>query len=162
MHKIHLEATSKTPEIIFTPELGTLMISGMIILDDPQAFFDPLIEVFSEYIDNPKSTTTVVFRLEYFNTEASKVLRTVMKLFEEIEMSKKGKVIFEWPNYEENRNNQNNHMGLVFNFNELDESEIGDIITSLNEVYMAIGGDKLVIRGVEQYRSEYNPEPTSV
>ncbi|MFC2123744.1 DUF1987 domain-containing protein [Bacteroidota bacterium] len=90
-----LEETSKTPKIIFKPKSGLFEISGKSIPENSAQFFDPVISWINEYISNPAATTTMIIKLEYFNTSSSKYLVEIFRKLEVLVKSGK-EVLIKW------------------------------------------------------------------
>lgn len=74
MQPLRIQATLKTPEILFDPGNQVFEIRGKSIPDDAEAFFAPVLNWFEDYLVNPNDITEVVIDLEYFNISSSKRL----------------------------------------------------------------------------------------
>jgi len=90
-----LTETNKTPKITFKPKSGLLEISGKSIPENSALFFDPVIEWINEYVDKPANTTTMIIKLEYFNTSSSKYLVEIFRKLE-ILFKRGNKVLIKW------------------------------------------------------------------
>lgn len=77
-----IEETNKTPEVTFNN--GVLTIKGRSIPEDSHKFYEPIIEMFKDYSNNPEEVTVVDVKLEYFNTSSSKALLDLFKILEKI------------------------------------------------------------------------------
>lgn len=93
-----LNPTPKTPKINFEAERGVLEISGRSIPENSIDFYKPALDWVEEYIKEPASETTLVVKLEYFNTSTSKCLIEMFRKLESI--VEKSSVKIEW-HYEE-------------------------------------------------------------
>lgn len=62
------------PEVNFDYEKGVLSISGRSILEYAEIVFEPMMEWFKKYLEEPKEKTTINLQLEYFNSSTSKAL----------------------------------------------------------------------------------------
>lgn len=81
MEKIELEATATTPKIIFDPLDGYFEISGKSLPENSLEFYKPLLDYMDAYSERPNEVTSLVFKLEYFNTSStSHFLRLIKKL----------------------------------------------------------------------------------
>lgn len=78
MNTLLIEATKKTPEVDFNAESATLDISGMSCSENAMAFFSPVFEWISDYVANPKESTTINFKLKYYNTSSAKCILDVL------------------------------------------------------------------------------------
>ncbi len=87
MSDIDIDGTSYTPTIKFSFSLGHLLIEGRSIPENSADFYEPLILSLDMYKNDPSESTTVDFKLEYFNTSSSKslldVLRKLQALYDE-------------------------------------------------------------------------------
>jgi hypothetical protein len=95
MKEFVLKETNKTPKITFKPRSGLLEISGKSIPENSAQFFDPVIDWINEYVDKPANTTTMIIKLEYFNTSSSKYLVEIFRKLEILFKSDKN-VLIKW------------------------------------------------------------------
>lgn len=81
MEKINLEATPTTPKVVFEPDEGYFEISGKSLPENSFDFYKPLLDWMDQYLENPKDKSSLVFKLEYFNTSSTgHFLRLIKKL----------------------------------------------------------------------------------
>lgn len=85
MENYFLKGTHKTPTLNFNYASGCFEISGRSIPENSIEFYKPLINSLESYIENPKEKTTLVVKLEYFNTSSSKCLVEVFRKLEKIQ-----------------------------------------------------------------------------
>jgi len=85
MKNIFIEQTSKTPKVEFNAETGVLLIEGISIPENTVEFYHTLIYWINEYSQNPLPETTLVLKLEYFNTSTSVVLLNMFKILSDID-----------------------------------------------------------------------------
>ena len=85
---LKIEATAKTPKLKVIPSKGLIHISGISIPEDPKAFYAPFHEAINDYIDRPSEKTTVEFKLEYFNTSTTLIIRNVIRKLKGLKMTK--------------------------------------------------------------------------
>ncbi len=81
---LQIESTVKTPRIEFDSNKGTIIIQGISIPEDPQEFFEPLNSQLDEYVLNPAQNTTLEFKLEYFNTSTTLIIRNLIRKLRDI------------------------------------------------------------------------------
>ena len=93
---LHLEAGQKTPELLFVPEEGFLLIRGKCIPENPKSFFEPLFTAIQLYGKNPASNTRITLRLKYYNTSSAKCLVDVMKFLEELHSAGRTSMEVKW------------------------------------------------------------------
>lgn len=79
---LRIQPTSKTPFIEFNPQSGMLLVKGHSYPEDPQEFYQDLIDAIDVYCLHPLIKTTLVFNIEYLNTGTSRVLYSLFKKFE--------------------------------------------------------------------------------
>lgn len=79
-----IKPTSNSPFIEFDPEIGSLTIVGQSHPEDPQEFYQDLVDILEEYCKNPKQQTKVIVDLEYMNTGTSRVIYNVFRKLETI------------------------------------------------------------------------------
>jgi len=89
MKQLKLLETSDTPEVTLDKERGRFEFYGNIMPENPKEFFDPIIEWFHEYVKNPNPETTLIFKLDYFNTAASKKLIEILSILQGINQNNK-------------------------------------------------------------------------
>lgn len=84
MKPLKLLETSDTPEVTLDKERGRFEFYGKILPENPKEFFEPIIDWFREYVNNPNPETTLTFKLDYFNTAASKKLLEILSIVQKI------------------------------------------------------------------------------
>lgn len=95
MEKIQIDETPKTPGINFDASLGLIEIKGRSIPEDPNLFYDQLINWVSQYAKKPCQKTVVNLNLEYFNTSSSKRILELLKNLEPVNISTND-IIINW------------------------------------------------------------------
>jgi hypothetical protein len=84
MEVLMLEASAKTPEVVFDPISGTLLLKGRSIPENSIEFYKPLYDWIDQYAVNPVSHTVIEIKLEYFNTSSSKCILDLFKKLEKL------------------------------------------------------------------------------
>ncbi len=84
MEILTLEGTEDTPRIHLDKKAGKMEISGRSLPEDATEFYKPVLDWIEAYAKDPNPTTTVVFKLEYFNTASSKLILDVLYALEDI------------------------------------------------------------------------------
>jgi hypothetical protein len=84
MENLQLEASAKTPEVLFDSANGQLLLKGRSIPENSIEFYKPLNDWIDAYAESPKDTTTIEVKLEYFNTSSSKCILDLFKKLEKI------------------------------------------------------------------------------
>ncbi len=99
MDVIKIKGTDDTPNVILDAQNNIFEFSGRSLPEDVATFYAPVLEWIQEYSKSPNPKTSVVFKLEYFNTASSKMILDLLLKFEEIYKSGK-EVVIVW-NYQE-------------------------------------------------------------
>ncbi|MFT5824113.1 MAG: hypothetical protein ACI8ZM_005379 [Crocinitomix sp.] len=76
---LEIKATLKTPRVLVNFEEGTILLAGISIPEDPYAFYSPVNEEIDKYMESPQLKTTLEFKLEYFNTSSTLVIRNLIR-----------------------------------------------------------------------------------
>lgn len=108
MQPLRIQATLKTPEILFDPGNEIFEIRGKSIPDDAESFFTPILNWFEDYLVNPNESTNVVIDLEYFNISSSKRLLFLLYKLNELQLD-----------------NHNVRIKWMYNENDEDMFEVG-------------------------------------
>lgn len=74
-----IEGDKRSPRIEVNSEMGHIEISGISLPENPYNYYLPLQEQLDRYLLNPNLVTTLVFKLEYFNTGSALALRNVIQ-----------------------------------------------------------------------------------
>lgn len=85
MKKLFLKSDYNQPEIIIDSELGLVSFSGRAHPENIEPMLNPLKEWLNDYRTSPATITTVIIKLDYFNTTASKVFIYFLTKLSEIE-----------------------------------------------------------------------------
>jgi hypothetical protein len=91
-----ISPTKSTPEVILDPK-GTIKLTGRLIPENAEDFFNPIEEWINEYFNNPAEITCVEICLEYLNSAGTKYLLDIMHRITHIHLKKnKKKFIINW------------------------------------------------------------------
>ena len=96
MEKLVIEQGIKTPYISFSYESGVLELKGKSIPENSVEFYRPVYAWLDEYSTQPKSKTSIIIQLEYFNTSSSKCLLDIFRKLEPIQRDSKSEVMVTW------------------------------------------------------------------
>ncbi|MDC0338045.1 DUF1987 domain-containing protein [Flavobacteriales bacterium] len=88
MDNIFIEQTSKTPRVDFNAQTGFMLIAGISIPENTVDFYRILISWINEYALSPLPETTLILKLEYFNTSSSVVLLDMFKILSKVKGAK--------------------------------------------------------------------------
>lgn len=95
MERLIIENTLKSPRIDFNPETGIFEISGVSLIENTLDFYKPIISWLKQYLENPYSTTTVIFKLKYSNTSSLQFIYDIINLLN-TDQHKKTKLSVVW------------------------------------------------------------------
>jgi hypothetical protein len=87
MENLIIEKTIKTPGISFNYSTGELLMEGISIPENTLDFYKSVMDWLSIYKETAQAKTTLILKLEYFNTSTSVVLLNIFKLFSQVESS---------------------------------------------------------------------------
>jgi hypothetical protein len=95
METIKITGNMKTPSVLLDPETGVLELAGRSIPENTESLYKPLLEWVEEYVKDPKPTTTVNIKFEYFNSSSAKYLIRFLEFV--TQLKKQGKnLIINW------------------------------------------------------------------
>lgn len=116
MHLIeimYLEATSKTPNVLFDASKGRFELKGRSIPENPAEFYSPIYDWINDYVASPRPTTIIDIKLEYFNISSSKSILGIFKIFEQLSDHGTSSVQVNW--YFEEHDDEMEEAGEDFN-----------------------------------------------
>jgi len=111
---LEIKATLKTPEVQINAENGTILIAGISIPEDPYAFYSPVNESIEAYLKDPKKETRLDFKLEYFNTSSTLVIRNIIRALAENTSNTALKVRWYYEEYDDDMREAGEEFKLLF------------------------------------------------
>ena len=85
MNQFKSDATSMTPEIVFSPQSNSLSIVGECYPENPIAFFAPVFSVLKKHFQSQEVPDfEAVIRLRYVNSASTKALRYLFVLLDDL------------------------------------------------------------------------------
>ena len=91
-----ISPTKNPPEVILDPK-GIIKITGRLIPENAENFFNPIEDWLNEYFKNPADITTVEIRLEYINSAGTMYLLDIIHKITYIHLQKNtNKFIINW------------------------------------------------------------------
>jgi hypothetical protein len=115
MDPLILEMTDATPAVYLDKATGKFEISGRSLPEEALAFYQPVMEWITSYIDEPNNSTTFMFKMEYINSASIRALNDILTILEKLFLQGH-EVTIEWK----------------FNF---DDSELRDTGEEFSEIY---------------------------
>jgi hypothetical protein len=94
MEPLIIKATEDTPEVIFDPAQNTFKICKISVPEDAYEFYQPIIQWFKDYANNPLPNTVIEFDLEYVNSASAKQLIQLLLAIEDVNRNKP--VLIKW------------------------------------------------------------------
>ena len=91
MRNLELTPKFNTPSVDFNAGSGYLLMKGRSIPEDPEKFYEPILEWLDEYFRDTRQETVLEFRLEYVNSGTSKYILELLRRLQKL--SKKGRQI---------------------------------------------------------------------
>ncbi|HPD96024.1 MAG: DUF1987 domain-containing protein [Bacteroidales bacterium] len=95
MKSLKIEETVDSPEVNLDKERGRFEFYGKSLPENPKDFYQPIIDWFKEYAENPNRDTVIIFKMDYFNTASSKKILEILSVLHEIHAQKKN-IIVNW------------------------------------------------------------------
>ncbi|HOP04970.1 MAG TPA: DUF1987 domain-containing protein [Tenuifilaceae bacterium] len=95
MEPLRLAETHFSPEVNLDKDRSRFEFFGKSFPEDAKEFFNPIIDWFMKYVESPNRETTVIFKLDYFNTASSKKIVDLLNVLKEIHKQKKS-IIINW------------------------------------------------------------------
>jgi SiaC family regulatory phosphoprotein len=91
-----LSPTKNTPEVILDPK-GIIILTGRLIPENAEDFFNPIEEWINDYFKNPADITIVEIHLEYINSVGIRFLLNIIHKITHIYLQKNTKKFaMEW------------------------------------------------------------------
>ncbi len=111
---LDIKATLKTPRVLINFEDGKILLAGISIPEDPYAFYSPVNQKILEYLNQPKKDTTLEFKLEYFNTSSTLVIRNLIRDLSQNNASTKLHVNWYYEEYDEDMREAGEEFKMLF------------------------------------------------
>jgi len=111
---LRIEATIKTPSINLDSSSGSICISGISIPENPLEFFKPLDQELESYISKPSPLTNLEFKLEYFNTSTTLIIRNIIRKLASISNQTKLNVKWYFENDDEDMQEAGDEFKMLF------------------------------------------------
>jgi len=92
---LRIQATNESLEVNLDKGMCRFEFYGKSLPENPNEFFEPILNWFREYVNEPNKETQLIFKMEYFNTASSKRLIDILSICYEIH-KKKQSIIVNW------------------------------------------------------------------
>lgn len=84
MNTLTIEGEAKGAEVVLDKSSETILFGGRFLPQNTKEFFEPILQWFEEYVQNPNKNTIIQFKIDYFNTSSSKKFLDLFLMFESI------------------------------------------------------------------------------
>jgi SiaC family regulatory phosphoprotein len=78
-----IEGQRRSLKVDINDDTGIFLFAGVSLPENTNAFFEPVLDEISAYMQKPKEKTIVNFYVEYLNTSSALYLRRIVMLCEE-------------------------------------------------------------------------------
>ncbi|MEQ8324700.1 MAG: DUF1987 domain-containing protein [Vicingaceae bacterium] len=96
MENLHIHAEKKKPGIAFEKYSGSLKITGNSSIENPDKFYEEVVNWLDEYTIQPAKETVFSMQMEYFNSSSAKHLMRLFRVLERAHADNKTKVLIKW------------------------------------------------------------------
>jgi len=121
---LEIKATLKTPQVLVDFDAGVILLAGISIPENPYAFYTPVNEKIEEYMHAPKAITTLQFKLEYFNTSSTLVIRNLIRDISQNQTATKLHVKWYYEEYDEDMREAGEEFKMLFDSVNFDLIEV--------------------------------------
>lgn len=111
---LEIKATLKTPQVSVDKEAGKILLAGISIPEDPYSFYSPVDTEIDTYLENPKAKTCLEFKLEYFNTSSTLVIRNLIRKISSHKEGTELSVRWYYEEYDEDMKEAGDEFRLLF------------------------------------------------
>jgi hypothetical protein len=123
---LEIKATLKTPRVLVDYDAGKILLAGISIPEDPYAFYTPVNEKIEEYMLDPKAITILEFKLEYFNTSSTLVIRNLIRDLSQNQIKTKLHIKWFYEEYDEDMKEAGEEFKMLFDPVNFDLIEVTD------------------------------------
>ena len=78
-----IEGQRRSLKVEINGETGVFLFAGVSLPENTNAFFEPILDIITDYLNKPKDKTVVNFYIEYLNTSSALYLRRIIMALEE-------------------------------------------------------------------------------
>ena len=79
MKELIIEKIRNLPGVNFNPSDGILEIEGRSIPENPEDFYNPVLDWINQYFKDPRDFTVLKIKLEYINSGSSRFMLTLLR-----------------------------------------------------------------------------------
>jgi hypothetical protein len=115
MDPLIIKMTDSTPAVYLDKSTGKFEISGRTLPEEAFAFYKPVLDWISTYIDEPNKSTTFIFKMDYINSASIRALNDILNILERLFL-------------------QGHEVNILWKYN-FDDSELKDTGEEFSEIY---------------------------
>lgn len=106
------------PDVCLDKDRGVFVIGGRSIPENPNTIYDPIIEWWKNYANEPNANTIIDLGFEYVNSSSMKQIARIMALLDTIHENKKSRVMARWHynEFDTDSKNQAERLSKMVNF----------------------------------------------
>ena len=78
-----IEATAKTPKVVFDPQNNFYEISGRSLPENVVKTYEPILKWIDTYLNKIDTPIEINFRMDYLNSASAKMVSLILSKFEE-------------------------------------------------------------------------------
>lgn len=123
---LEIKATLKTPKVLVNFDEGVILLAGISIPEDPYAFYNPVIEEIEAYLLAPKDNTRLEFKLEYFNTSSTLVIRNLIRDISQQITNTNLKILWYYEEYDDDMKEAGEEFKLLFKDLDFDLVQVAE------------------------------------
>ncbi len=123
---LEIKATLKTPKVLVNFDEGIILLAGISIPEDPYAFYNPVIEEIEAYLLAPKDNTRLEFKLEYFNTSSTLVIRNLIRDISQQITNTNLKILWYYEEYDDDMKEAGEEFKLLFKDLDFDLVQVAE------------------------------------
>jgi hypothetical protein len=99
---LKIKPTTDLPLVILDSKQNTFSISGRVLPEDGNKFFEPILSWISEYVETPNNSTEFHFMLDYYNSSTARMITKLIVMLEKIQEKEKNvKIVWEYSENDE-------------------------------------------------------------
>jgi hypothetical protein len=84
MNVLKIKGSDSDSEVVLDGERGIFEFSGRFLPQRTREYFEPILSWIDNYSKKPYSKSTIIFKLDYFNTSSSKKFLDILLIFQSI------------------------------------------------------------------------------
>jgi hypothetical protein len=122
MEPLILEEQADTPAVILDKDNNTFEIKGCSLPENVFKFYNPVIDWFKVYAEDPNENMELILRFEYLNTSSAKAINNILEILQQTKTQKGTDISIQWfykeddPEMKELGEDYDYYFGMPFKF----------------------------------------------